>query len=161
MANKTLYWLTGLLLGSVLILILINMSALFFPSNLKRMLPRDNVRGMAVEYKDKLWTLNFEQQNAIVDIVNSSMPIEKPSPIEGGKPPINKIVVYRFNGSDLEIIPLGYIKDSLEFSMTDTESESVEKNTELKPTTSPKVKYFREIAPSNIQKILSSAIDQK
>jgi hypothetical protein len=77
----------------------------------------NDVRGMAVMHNNKLYTLNFEQQNQLVDIFNRSIPVGKEL-VETRKtsvanvPEIQKIIVYRFNASDLEIIPVAYVSKS-------------------------------------------------
>src|SRR4051812_45576271 len=58
------------------------------------------VRGMAVQHDKLLYTLNFEQQNALVEIFNRSIPISK-ADVESRKNEapkasgISKIIIYR------------------------------------------------------------------
>lgn len=110
-----LYLILAVLVGFAIILGLNGMSRLgVIPS--KYISPND-VRGIAVMHDDKLYTLNFEQQKQLIDIFNRSIPVGKEL-VETRKvdvpdaPKIQKIIVYRFNASDLEMIPVAYVSKS-------------------------------------------------
>lgn len=72
------------------------------------------VRGMAVQHDKLLYTLNFEQQNVLVEIFNRSIPITK-ADVESRKnhapktSGISKIIIYRFNAPDIEIEPIASV----------------------------------------------------
>lgn len=57
-------------------------------SNLK--FSPNNIRGVAVEIDGLLYTLNFEQQNALIKRLNEE--VETPP-----SPDIKKIIIYQFN----------------------------------------------------------------
>jgi hypothetical protein len=106
-----LYMTMAVLAGFAVILIM-NLAAVmgFVPA--KYISPND-VRGIAVEHNKTLYTLNFDQQNALLDIFNRASPITKTAADERKitfKNPaqIEKIVIYRFKLPDIEIRPVGY-----------------------------------------------------
>jgi hypothetical protein len=64
-----------------------------------------------------LYTLNFDQQNALVDIFNRAIPVTKESAEsrkvnDAPKSEVQKIVIYRFNAPDIEIIPVTFVSKS-------------------------------------------------
>lgn len=111
--NRFITYLTLLVLAGMAIILMFNISNLFTGSVNERYLSYNGVRGVAVEYKQKLWTLNFEQQNQLIDWINRAIPIGKLGKPERGGVPYNRIVVYRFNAPDLFITPIGYDGDNL------------------------------------------------
>lgn len=95
------------------VIILMNIITLTRLSSAKYLSPSD-VRGMAVVHKKLIYTLNFDQQNTLVDIFNRSFPISKAEAEARGKetpsdPEIQKIVIYRFNAPEIAILPIGYV----------------------------------------------------
>lgn len=108
---------TILVVGGFAIILMLNFAVMLgiVPS---RYISPNDVRGMAVEHNKILYTLNFDQQNTIVDIFNRAIPVAKgmiadrkatPKDI----PQISKIIIYRFNGAaDIEIIPTAYVSKS-------------------------------------------------
>lgn len=76
-----------------------------------------DVQGMAVEHNGWLYTLNFDQQNAVVVGLNQAVKIKKNSTfLEGERPAFAKLHIYRFKNSVLEILPLAYVGENLVFS---------------------------------------------
>lgn len=74
----------------------------------------NDIRGSAVEYQGLLYTLNFEQQNKLIAYLNSAIAADQ-SATSLNKPPYTKLIIYRFDLHDIEIIPLGYTEDNLVF----------------------------------------------
>lgn len=100
-------------LGGFATILLMNAAALLGVLPYKYISPND-VRGIAVEHNNKLYTLSFAQQQELVDILNRSIPVGeelvKARKITVENPPqVQKIIVYRFNAPDLEIVPVAYI----------------------------------------------------
>jgi hypothetical protein len=111
-AKLTFYMTLAVLLGFATILAMNAVAFLgIIPS--KHISPND-VRGMAVQHHDQLYTLNFDQQKTFIDILNRSFPVGKEL-VEKRKvdlknpPEVQKIIIYRFNAPDLEITPVGYV----------------------------------------------------
>lgn len=107
---------TFVVLGGFSILIIMNLAALLGLVPSKYISPND-VQGMAVEHNNLLYTLNFEQQNALVDIFNRAIPVTQESiDARNAKlntpPEIQKIIIYRFSGPAIEIKPIAYIAKS-------------------------------------------------
>lgn len=102
-------------LGGFAIIIMMNIASMLGVVPERYISPND-VRGMAVEHNNTLFTLNFEQQNALVDIFNRSIPvgeeIVETRKVKGQSPEIQKIIIYRFNAPDIEITPVAYIAKS-------------------------------------------------
>jgi hypothetical protein len=110
-------------LGGFIIIIFMNIAALLgvIPS---RYLSPNEVRGMAVEHNQLLYTLNFAQQNALIEIFNRSIPVDKKSVEERKatlKKPleIQKIVIYRFNAPNIEITPVTFVAKTHSVSSSD------------------------------------------
>lgn len=115
MSNKTLIYLTiGVLVGMGLLLVINLLSIL--PSTQghpDQYLPVQEVRGSAVVYKDKAYTLNLEQQTELVSLLNQVRPATKKT---GMTPPdFQSIIIYRFKKPDLIITPIGYEGNTLLF----------------------------------------------
>lgn len=82
------------------------------PSHIKN----TDVRGMAVEHRGSLYTLNFDQQNHVLRYLNSSLPVSKSDYQNMNETlPFSKIVIYTFKSPDIEISPIGYREDNLVF----------------------------------------------
>lgn len=107
---------TAVVLGGFAILMAMNFAAMLGIVPSKYISPND-VRGIAVEHNNLLYTLNFEQQNTLVDIFNRAIPVGKEL-VETRKantskaPEIKKIIIYRFDAPDIEIIPIAYVSKS-------------------------------------------------
>lgn len=113
---------TFAVLGAFAVILLMNMAALvgIVPS---RYISPNDVRGIAVEHNGLLYTLNFEQQNELVDIFNRAIPLSKESAesrkAATEKPSeVQKIIVYRFDAPDVEIIPVGNVSKSQSVTQT-------------------------------------------
>lgn len=106
-------FMTVVVLAGFAIILLMNAAAFLgvFPS---RYISPNDVRGIAVEHYHKLYTLNFAQQNELINILNHAIPVGKEL-VDSRKvniphpPEIDKIIIYRFNASDIEIVPVAYV----------------------------------------------------
>ena len=130
MSNHTLFWMTGVLILCMLVLFLLNSIPLIWPQKSEKYLKFNDVRGMAVEHKQKLYTLNFKQQNEFVGYFNASLPLEK-GKVGDTKPKleVSKIIIYRFDQPDITIVPMEYLKNNLIFSSPDWSSEGLMSDT--------------------------------
>src|SRR5271157_3993529 len=118
MNNRTLVYSTSLVILGMLILLGLNMTAIMSgkPEN-EKFLRYNHVRGMAVNHNQVLYTLNFTQQNKVIDILNRSVRVVGVKPGKREKPAIDQIIVYQFNGKpDLIINPVAYVDKNLVFS---------------------------------------------
>lgn len=117
---------TAAVLGGFAIIMAMNFAALLGIVPARHISPND-VRGMAVEHNNLLYTLNFEQQNTLVDIFNRAIPVGKEivdaRKVNNAKlPEVNKIIIYRFNAPDIEITPVAYVAKSNSAFGADTTS---------------------------------------
>lgn len=116
MSNRILTLLTICVLIGIGLLLAINYMNVFTSNAPDRYLSQGDVRGAAVQHKGKLYTLNFQQQNALIDYINRSLETNRTVPPEGN-PNIDfdKIIVYRFNAGDIDIKPVDYVQSNLVF----------------------------------------------
>lgn len=118
MNNRTLIYMTSLVVACMAALLFINLIPIFWPSKAEKYLSLKDVRGIDIEHHQIPYTLNFEQQNGLIEMLNMSIPIgftiKKENELN-----IEKITIYRFGKPDLTIIPYGYEKDNLIFSIPD------------------------------------------
>jgi hypothetical protein len=109
MGKKVTNYLTLLVLSGMALILLLNISKLFTQQKVERYLSYNGVRGIAVEHQRKLWTLNFDQQNRVIEDFNLALPIGRNTSHLEKKPlPVDRIVIYRFKGPDLFVTPVGY-----------------------------------------------------
>lgn len=117
MNNSTLIWLAGLGVLGIVVLLFINTIPMIWAPSSETYLKYNDIKGIAVEHKEKLYTLNFEQQNELIGYLNRSLPItDAKVPNKKNKLDISKIVIYQFKGPDLILTPIEYKNNSLIFS---------------------------------------------
>lgn len=145
MNNRTLVYSTSLVILGMLILLGLNMTAIMSgkPEN-EKFLRYNHVRGMAVNHNQVLYTLNFTQQNKVIDILNRSVRVVGVKPGKREKPAIDQIIVYQFDGKpDLIINPVAYVDKNLVFSAPEWEPEG----------------YLMELSEGDLQTLLSKTYD--
>ncbi len=119
MTPRFLFSSTLVLLGSVSLLLALQMSALLSgkPEG-EPYLPRQEVRGMAVQYKGLLFTLNFSQQNRAISFLNEGVKVDAISPHSSGSSEAESLVLYRFGEKpDLLLTPIAQEGGNLAFSI--------------------------------------------
>lgn len=145
MTNTTLIGMTSLVLVAIGTLLAIN----FFPKAslevTEQGLPPLEVRGAAVVYKGVPFTLNFEQQQLATNAILRAEKVEK-SKYPEIKRPLNfeKMILYRFNASDLEIFPIQYDETNLVFSAPDLNKDY----------------YFIELSGGALKNMIDSSYDK-
>lgn len=115
MSRRITIIMTIAVLSGFMIIVLVNIASMigFIPS--KFISPND-VKGVAVEHNGELYTLNFAQQNQLIDVINRSFVVTQED-VDNRKihfssaPEIDKIIIYRFNESNvqIEITPIAYV----------------------------------------------------
>ncbi|MFI0435811.1 MAG: hypothetical protein ACH350_08845 [Parachlamydiaceae bacterium] len=121
MNNRTLFLMTLLVIVCMLILFGLNMTSLLTgqPPN-QTYLKFNHVKGMAVDHNQMLYTLNFEEQNKVIDILNSAVIINEIKSNERIAPKIEKIVIYQFeNKPTIVLYPIAYVENNLILSAPD------------------------------------------
>jgi len=108
MSNRTLIVLTFFVLIGIAVLLGLNIKAMVTPKGVSQYLAPGEVRGMAVEHDGKLFTLNFSQQNMFLQYLNQSDRTAEKNIEKASQLPVKRIVIYRFNNSDIDVMPVGY-----------------------------------------------------
>lgn len=115
MSNRVLISMTVLVLTGMVILFGLNMrSILHTPFSSQTYLKPNHVSGMAIQHNQLLYTLNFHQQNALIDLINQSVAIQEMPIGDRQKPTIDQIVIYQFDQAPaLTITPIAYVDHHL------------------------------------------------
>lgn len=105
---------------AVILLITLNIVSMFWNPNPDVYITRNDVRGMDIQYKNTLYTLNFAQQNEVIDILNQGVLVAPEVSKNEKKPDFEKLILYRFDKSDIEIVPFNIDNDNnYTFSVSD------------------------------------------
>jgi hypothetical protein len=145
MSNRTLAFLTALVILGMLILFALNMTDILTgkPPN-QVYLKYHDVRGMAVGHHRLHYTLNFKQQNTVIDILNSAVPITEIKSHNREPANIDTLIIYQFqNMPDVVLTPIAYIDQNLVFSA---------------PKWVPNG-YLMELSEGDLKKLLSQTYD--
>lgn len=144
MTNRTLVISTSILVASLLLLLGLNLSSILQKSSpTATYLQYDQIRGMDIKYRDSFYTLNFKQQNDIVDIFNQAVRVVGLKPNKRQKPDIEKIVIYRFGLPDLIVTPVAYVENNLVYSTPEWNEES----------------YLMEMSDGYLRQIITQSYD--
>lgn len=145
MNNRTLVYLTILVLVGIGALFALNVAQILDGSGASQTyLKPYEIRGMAVKFDQMLYTLNFEQQNEVVDILNRSVRVVGVKPDKRAKPAIEKIYVYPFKDDVIEITPIAYVdNNNLVYSAPQWNNEG----------------YLMEISNGKLHELLSQTYD--
>ncbi len=92
------------MLAFVGLLFFANMGYLLMDQPKEKYISYNAVSGIAIDYQDKLHTLNFSQQNHLLKILNELQPISSLESLS--EELIGKIVIYQFNEPDLTLHPM-------------------------------------------------------
>lgn len=99
-------------------LIFLNLSPFFSASEKNTYIAMNNVRGAAVIYKQKPYTLNFEQQTKLIDIMNRAVLVKKSDYAKEKKTfSFDEILIYPFAGSPIELKPIDSVERNIVFSV--------------------------------------------
>lgn len=79
-------------------------------------LQANNVRGMEVVWKGQPYTLNFQQQQEMIEYINRSIPVGKIRDSITSYPGLNKIVVYQFGQPTVDLTPVDFNLNEFYFS---------------------------------------------
>lgn len=145
MTNRTLFTLTCLVLGAILALLALNMTSILTgtPKG-QTYLGYNDVSGIAVRYRDQLYTLNFNQQNSVINYLNRSVRLNEIEKGERENPEIDQIIIYRFGHQPNVLIkPLTYLNHNLIFSAPLWDSDN----------------DFMELSRGELQNLLSQTFD--
>jgi hypothetical protein len=145
MSNRTLVVLTVLVIAGMLVLFGLNVTNILTgqPPN-QKYLKYNDIQGMAIGRNRVLYTLNFQQQNQVIEILNSAVPITE---IKSGKrnpPNIDKLVIYPLQGKpEIVLTPIAYVDNNLIFSAPDWVAHG----------------YLMELSDGDLKNLLSKTYD--
>lgn len=145
MSNKTTVFLLGLVIAAMTVLFSLNIAGLYLKAEPEKFLSRNNIRGMAVEHLGKQYTLNFEQQNKVVSIINRSIKIGLEGSLLGEDITFgyDYLIIYRFKGDDIKIKPIAFANLQLIFQAKELYPQGL----------------LRETGPGELHQLLSKAYD--
>lgn len=130
MSPRIISFMTIVVLFGMAIILLLNLTTLLSPPPIEKYLSFNGVRGMDIQHDNKLYTLNFEQQNQLIAYINESISVG------GGTPksqaiPLNftKLAIYRFDKPDLVVNPIAYDGDDLVYQATEWNAQGYLKDT--------------------------------
>lgn len=129
MSNRLSLIMTIIVIACMALLFMINFNQVFWPSKVETYLSYNGVRGVEVEHHGSLYTLNFEQQNRLIDLLNRSIPIgSNVSYQKNDNMDVKKIVIYRFDKPDVILIPYGHMNENIIFLSKDWNSDGLMKD---------------------------------
>lgn len=103
-----------------------------------------DLRGSAIYHKNIPFTLNFEQQEVLVENLNRAAKVKKSDfPNQTAEFPFERIILYRFEGGDLEIIPIALKERNIAFNIPKISEDS----------------YFLELSGGQLSNVLNGAFD--
>lgn len=144
-SNRFLVFMTALVLLGMGVLFVINFNSILGGKPIgQTYLEYNDVRGIAIKHKDSLYTLNFSQQNQLIDFINQSIKIQDYEKQSISKPDFQQIIIYLFNGKpDLILEPVGYMNENLIYT-----------NKEWNPSG-----YMRDVSAGSLKRFLSETYD--
>ncbi len=145
MKNRIAFTIALLFLAGVAALFAMNLSTILAATDTsEKYLKPNHVKGMAVEYNNLLYTLDFKQQNDLVELLNHSVRVVGVKPNKRKKPKISKIIIYQFEDKpDIIITPVAYINKNLVYSAPDWNQDN----------------YLMEINDGRVKKLLAQTYD--
>jgi len=143
MSNRTLNSLVVLLLVGILALFTVNLLPMLYPHSKEKFIGFNDVKGIAVEHNQNLWELNFDQQNQLIDSINHAIQVKKEGSLSKQDFPFQSIVIYRFNGDDVVLKPLGKNGNHLVFSAPQLLAET----------------YLQDMTTGEMQNLIQSTYD--
>jgi hypothetical protein len=129
MSNRTLTFLSLAVVACLGILLAINLIPLIQGVTPGKYFQNNDIRGIAVQHKGLLYTLNFDQQNKLVDWINHTAPVSQQSFQKTSDLNIDKIHIYLFGKPDVELFPITYVNDNLIFSAPALNASALLKDT--------------------------------
>ena len=144
MSNRTLLILTVIVIIGMGVILALNVMPVFFQDAPPKYLTPGEIQGSAAQAGNAFYTLNFEQQNALIDAINASSKVETAQ--EGRKDTsfaIEKIDLYFFTGKTLSLKLSTTTDNELLFSADEPPMEGI----------------FKENTKGALKKLLNQAID--
>lgn len=97
-------------------LLLLRSSVQIIPENrMNTLLQPNDIRGMEVVYKGLPYTLNFDQQQEMLELINRCIPVTKISASPSLLPSFKKIVIYFFGKPTIELNQADFTENEFYF----------------------------------------------
>lgn len=103
MSSRTLTYLIALAFVGMAVVLVNNMVHFTVSPQTEKYLSPYDVRGMAIEHEGKPYTLNFSQQNTCISALNRGLAIGKLRTDKSEDLPFEKLTIYRFNQTDVDL----------------------------------------------------------
>jgi hypothetical protein len=108
MSNRTLLTMTSLVLVCMALLFLLRLIPVIWPSHADTYLSLNGVEGIEIEHGNLPYTLNFDQQNQMIEMLNMAIPFKTTEQEKKETLDVDKITIYRFNEKPLILTPYRY-----------------------------------------------------
>jgi hypothetical protein len=115
MDNRLMTMMAIFVVLGIALLFVINLTPVLQKPITQTYLARDTVRGVEVVHKGKPYTLNFEQQNSMITLLNASLPIKAGVPTSSLD--FEKVIIYVFDAPNIILTPISYVDENLVFSV--------------------------------------------
>jgi hypothetical protein len=143
-SSNSLIFLTLLVVICSLVILGLNLSYIFTASKNEKYLGFNDVRGMAIVHRNLPYTLNFEQQNLMVEHLNQSLLINKNPPVANpSQLNFSELIIYRFNAADIHLIPIGYEDENLIYTVPEWSGHG----------------FFQDISAGNMKSLIEETYD--
>ncbi|GAB4237866.1 MAG: hypothetical protein Tsb0021_17650 [Chlamydiales bacterium] len=143
MQRSLLFLLIGI--GAIVIALLLNFLTPYEDQTDRKVLVRGDVRGMEIVHRNIPFTLNFEQQEAVINMINRSLFV--------GAADLNQITdealfeeitIYPFKGNPMRLRPIAYLTDgNLLYTLPEFHTG-----------------YLQDISEGEMKRLLSKSYDQ-
>jgi hypothetical protein len=144
MQNNTLTGLIFLGVLGVIALLFINIAPTNNATTSPQLSSIGDVKGSALYHKNLPYTLNFEQQKVLIEFLNRAAKVKKTDfTFQPKEFSFDSIVLYRFDGSNLEIIPVAVKEKNIIFNIPKLSEDS----------------YFLEMSGGQLSNVLNGAFD--
>lgn len=141
MDNRTTTIMMVFVLLGIGLLFLVNLTPIFQTPVKEKYLARDLVNGVEVVHNNLPYTLNFEQQNGLITLLNAAETIKAGVPTSTLN--FEKIIIYQFNAPNIEVYPIAYVGEDLVFSVP----------------TWDKVNFLKDSSHGELKKLISQTYD--
>jgi hypothetical protein len=144
MNNTTLIVLTSLALVAIGSLLVLNFAPKIAAQIKVSAIPQLQIKSVSVVSKGVPYPLNNQQVKVLTDALQHAEKVNKADyPAVKGPFSFDKIVIARFNASDLDLIPIQYKEQNLVFSAPDLSTDN----------------YYIELSGGALQTMLNAAHD--
>lgn len=140
MKSNTVMTLAVLAIVAIAALMAINFAPKFSYQITNTAIPPMQIKGIDVVLKGTPYTLNYDQQKIVGDAIQNAKEVKKSDyPTSKGPFSFDKIVIHRFDSSDVEVYPIQFAQYNLVFSAPVLGKE-----------------YYMEVSGGALQKVINA-----